>query len=666
MNKKFLVRLSKNENALVIKAGVSFAMYRLRIGRHLFFLVFALLFSANAFAQLGLRLEVSSRSIGKDEVLQVSYSVQNASELNGRLSVTDFPGWQIVSGPQTSQETSIINGVRSSSIGYVYLLMPQKTGTLSIPGASIVADGKQLTCAGTTIHVSNQSSGRNVPPSGASGGAGSRLSGLQSLLDQLAGNGAEDQPESGNVLHRGETAAQKIKDNMFVRATPSKKTVYVGEPFVVTYQLFSALGGQSRVTAQPVFNGVSVLDLTKDSQPEMVTVGNKRYRAFLVRKVQLTALQSGTVSLGSVETSNEIPFATYDDPYHTQTYTQLLRNPEVTVEAKALPEAGRPADFSGAVGRFHIRATPRTALLSVGENNSLHIEISGEGNLLPATMPQVTWPSGVEHYDPKDSQSVDKRSTPVQVSKVFDVPFIGHKQGKVAFAPIAFSYFDPNDGTYKTIKSDPFTVEFSAPLPTNVDNDNQFGTDISLIAKIVGGLAVALLLILVAIKAAKKNKKKPKKKSETEQQRSDQAAPWNLDKKEKTQPKEPVADAAAHTANTDQPEVAQPVFQPQKNFDIELQKIMLCTDKSEMYALGATAAQEILATYLHVPIQSKDKLLELLQQSSVTETEKQNIAHAMQSLQDQCNRGLYSPLFSESDKLSLIDGLNGLRTWTRI
>ncbi|PZP49759.1 MAG: hypothetical protein DI598_07105, partial [Pseudopedobacter saltans] len=129
-------------------------MDRLHMGKKIGLLIFVLLIGANVFAQLGLKLDVSSHSIGKDEVVQVSYTVQNASELNSNLSVSRFPGWKIVSGPQTSQETSIINGVRSSSIGYVYLLMPQKTGTLSIPGATITADGKQLSCSGTTIKVS--------------------------------------------------------------------------------------------------------------------------------------------------------------------------------------------------------------------------------------------------------------------------------------------------------------------------------------------------------------------------------------------------------------------------------------------------------------------------------------------------------------------------------
>ncbi len=640
-------------------------MSRPHFGKSLFFLFFALLASVSLMAQVALKLEVSSNAIGKDEVLQVSYSVKNASELNSGLSVSSFPGWKIVSGPQTSQETSIVNGVTSSSIGYVYLLLPQKTGKLSIPGATITADGKKLSCAGTTIQVSNQPSNGGSMPSNSGGGSG--MSGLQSLLDQFAG-GSPDEVESGNVLHRGESAEQKIKDNMFVRATPNKKSVYVGEPFVVTYQLYSALGGQSKVTAQPSFTGVSVLDLTKESQPEMVTVGNRRYRAFLIRKVQLTALQPGSIALGSVETSNEIPFTAYDDPYHQQTYTQLLKNPAVNVEAKALPEAGKPADFSGAVGRFQIHVVPQNSQLPAGENNTLHIEITGEGNLLPATMPQVSWPEGVEHYDPKDSQSVDKRNFPVLVSKVFEVPFIGDKQGKVTFSPVSFSYFDPNDGAYKTIKSDPFTVEFTAPLPKKTNNDNSFGTSITSVAKILGGVTVAILLILLIVKATKKNKKLPNRnKEEKKEQKSDEAAPWNLEKKENNLEKETVSNTPPTLSNTEtvaQSSETKTEDQQKKNFDIELQRIMLCTNKSEMYGLGSNMIQELLAIYLNVPVQSKDQLLQILQQSSKTESDKGNILQSVQSLQDQINRGLYSPLFSDADKLHLVDGLNDLRKWT--
>ncbi|WP_448672874.1 MULTISPECIES: BatD family protein [Chitinophagaceae] len=638
-------------------------MNRWHIGKKILLALFTLLVTVNVFAQLGFKLDVSSRSIGKDEVLQVSYTVQNAAELNRGVSVVGFPGWKVVSGPQTSQETSIINGVQSSSIGYIYLLMPQKTGTLSIPGASVVADGKTLTCAGTTIQVSNQSSGRNNIPSGSTSGGG--FGGLQALLDQLSGG--EEQPESSNVLHKGETAEQKVKDNMFVRATPSKHTVYVGEPFVVTYQLYSALGGQSKVTAQPSFQGVSVVDLTKESQPEMVTVNNKRYRAFLIRKVQLTALQPGKIALGTVETSNDIPFTSYDDPYNPQTYTQLIKNPEVTVDAKPLPEAGKPANFSGAIGNFQIRAIPQNTTLPAGENNILHIEITGEGNILPATMPQVEWPAGVEHYDPKDSQNVDKRTFPVRVSKVFDVPFIGDKQGKVAFKPITFSYFDTDAGVYKTIQSDPFTVQFTAPLPKKENADNSFGTGITTIAKVLGGLVLAILLVLLIIKAMKKSKQQPQSdKQDILDQKKDEAAPWNLEKKEKEIRTEAVANTTImpppNTENTIQQEEERSV----KNFNIELQRILLCTNKSEMYEMGSNMVQELLAAYLNVPVQSKKQLLDVLKQSSTSETEKENILGTVQSLQDQINRGLYSPLFSEADKLNLIDGLNKLRKWVKL
>lgn|GEM_PF-4661084 len=619
--------------------------------------------TVNVFAQLGLKLEVSSQSIGKDEVLQVSYSVKNASELNSQLSVSRFPGWKIVSGPQTSQETSIINGARSSSIGYVYLLMPQKTGRLSIPGASIVADGKQLTCSGTTIEVSSQSSGGGIP-SPSSGGGG--LAGLQSLLDQLAGSG-QDEPETGNVLHRGETAEQKIKANMFVRATPSKKSVYVGEPFAVTYQLYSSLGGQSKVTAQPSFKGVSVLDLTKETQPEMVTVEGKRYRAFLIRKVQLTPLQPGTISLGTVETSNEIPFTSYDDPYNRQTYTQLLQNPAVTVDAKPLPNTGKPANFSGAIGNFWIRVTPQQNNLPAGENNSLHIEIAGEGNLQPVTIPDIQWPNGVEHYDPKDSQNVDKRSFPVQVSKVFEVPFIGDKQGKVTFAPIDFSYFDPETATYKTIQSDPFTVEFTAPLAHKSSNDNSFGTDISSVTKILGGSVLVILLIWLFAKAAKKNKQPQQRKKTVAEQKNEDSAPWNFDEKEKNKQPETQPDIVSPYIKTETPKAEGAVLvedPPKKNFNIDLQKILLTTSKSDMYAQGSALVQELLATYLNVSVQPKEQLVGLLKQSSKPDLEKENILKTLDSLQSQINKGLYSPLFSESDKLNLIDGLNDLRKWT--
>src|SRR5690606_18770607 len=57
------------------------------------------------------------------------------------------------------------------------------------------------------------------------------------------------------------------------------------------------------------------------------------------------------------------------------------------VEIRPLPIDGRPAGFSGAVGRFSVRAEVAEHSVRVGESFRLTLRITGEGNLRSFTVP---------------------------------------------------------------------------------------------------------------------------------------------------------------------------------------------------------------------------------------------------------------------------------------
>ena len=129
----------------------------------------------------------------------------------------NIKGFDVLMGPSRSQQSStqIINGnvTSTSSITFTYILMADKEGTYTIPGATIVADGQNKTSNSVQIKV--------LPPDQANGVGGGNNSG-------------------GRTSSRSQVAGSKITNqDLFITATASKTTVYEQEAILLTYKVYT-------------------------------------------------------------------------------------------------------------------------------------------------------------------------------------------------------------------------------------------------------------------------------------------------------------------------------------------------------------------------------------------------------------------------------------------
>jgi len=124
-----------------------------------------------------------------------------------------------------------------------------------------------------------------------------------------------------------------------------------------------------------------------------------------------------------------------------------------TITVKPLPEAGKPKDFTGAVGRFNFNVIPSKTNLKNGESLDLKVAVSGTGNLKLFTLPKPIVPSSVEMYDAVHNEQVQTPLTGMngQISDSYTI--VPQFKGKYPIKPMSFSYFDLGTGKYKTITS---------------------------------------------------------------------------------------------------------------------------------------------------------------------------------------------------------------------
>jgi hypothetical protein len=301
-----------------------------------------------------------------------------------------------------------------------------------------------------------------------------------------------------------------LKQKMFVKVIVSKHEVFVDEPIMVTYEFYTSMriNNQPTVIKQPEFTGWSVQELDFDQGPQFEKINDESYAIYVIRKVQLTPLQAGTLSLGISVVSSFVQLPNPDDAFVTKKYTIPVSNKDVTIEVNELPQKNKPQDFNGVAGIFNIFAKIDSNAIPVGENGHLIVTIRGSGNFDAITKPDITWPAHTDFFEGNDSQHVDQSAFPITAERVFDIPFVGKQQGNVVIAPIRFSFFNTYTETYQTISTDSIKITFTKALAKKEKFDNIVDYDISNRKYLWIVPAIALTVALLGFISYKRNKRR--------------------------------------------------------------------------------------------------------------------------------------------------------------
>lgn len=441
----------------------------MRLGSHKISLLLLLIAGFSTNAQVKVSASISPAEIGKDEYAQYKLIVENAVVVQ-QIVPPALKNFIIVSGPNQESGMTIVNGVVKKFIGLNFVIKPKNTGVLTIPAGYAKADDRDYRSNTVKLKVNARSSGN----SGAAA-----LSSPFGSIDPFAA--PERRPNySDYVLSKGENPVDKIKRNMLVRVETDKKTSYVGEPIVATYKLYTRLKSESNMTKNPTFNGFSVLDqqLPNDISSTVEKYEGKEYNVYVIRKVQLYPLLAGNLELGIAEIENNINFIKAEfinqnnpleeifkeltnatlPPEAVVTQKVILQSKPITVLVKPLPEAGKPANFKGAVGSFSIESRIEKNSFSTDDAGNMAIIIAGEGNMQMITAPVIDWPASMEAFDSKTTDDLFRGTVPVSGRKFIEYPFIVAKPGNYTLPIVSFSFFDTRDGKYKTVTSKPLQI----------------------------------------------------------------------------------------------------------------------------------------------------------------------------------------------------------------
>ena len=141
-----------------------------------------------------------------------------------------------------------------------------------------------------------------------------------------------------------------------------------------------------------------------------------------------------------------------------QEVKKTVMAPAVTLQVDPLPTP-KPANFSGAVGKFTVKANLTPQQLKANDATTLRMTITGTGNMKLIKAPTVAWPKDFESYDPKTEDKTHIGATGSSGSMLYDYIAVPRHQGKFELPPVEFCYFDPDAREYKTIATEGYTID---------------------------------------------------------------------------------------------------------------------------------------------------------------------------------------------------------------
>ncbi len=364
-----------------------------------------------------------------------------------------------------SQSISFVNGQISSSVTHTFVLVPRVVGTALIPPITVSAGGATARTEPIEIQVVRQAG----PPVPAGQAPAVQAQPAQTPAPRPAATSRQTARPSG-------TAA--VPD-VFVTMELDKRKAFVNEQVTLSVQFHTAvslLGNPQYVP--PQLEGFLAEDLPPLRHYNETRNGRNYYVTEI--KTALFPLRTGRLTIGAATVHCQVQQQTNVDPFSPDFFerffsqglmtaqTRTLSSQPLKLEVTALPDAGKPIDFSGAVGRFSLAAATDKNRTKVGDAVNLTLTIQGTGDLKAIAEPAMPSLPSWRVFDPVTSVNLQKKGDLVQGSKIIRTVLVPRVSGDLAIPPVSLSYFDPTRNDYVRLRTRPLIVSVAPGEPNAV------------------------------------------------------------------------------------------------------------------------------------------------------------------------------------------------------
>lgn len=389
-------------------------------------------------AQVNFEATLSKNKLGLNERLRIDF-VMNKNGDN--FTPPNFENFQIIGGPNQSIKTSYLNGEQSFSKTFSYFLKPLKKGKLVIYQATVTIDGQEYKSLPVEVNVTNSVKGANS--------------------------------NSDNEYFDD--------DNIELIASVSKSSPYINEPITIVYKLYykSPINvSNANESEAPKYKDF----FTQNIKIPQLKVNRETYKGQIYnvvdwRKVVLYPQRDGNLEISPLSLNLVLDFPTNKrDFFGNIIYDQaskIITTGSKIITVRKLPDNGKPKNFSGAVGQFEFDIILNKNSLKASESFQAKVKVTGQGNLKLFDLPNLMVPASMELYEPERKENVKTNLSGMSgtIENIYTI--VPKYQGKFPIQELEFSYFDPLEKTYKTLKSQKLNIDvFEGPTLSSNSNEN--------------------------------------------------------------------------------------------------------------------------------------------------------------------------------------------------
>jgi hypothetical protein len=382
-------------------------------------------------------------AVGEQFRLTYTVNTQNASDFRAGNIPDEL---EVLIGPNRSMQSSyqMINGhtSSSSSITYTYIVCATKNGSFTIPPAHIVVGGKSIASNTLNIKVSGS-------PQASAGGSPRH----------------QRQDEQGEIRDAG---SQISGSDLFIKVSANKKRVYEQEPILLTYKVYTLVGLTSLRGDMPDLKSFYTQEVSLPTQKSfsIETFNGRPYKTTTWSQYVMFPQMTGKLQIPSITFEGIVVQQNRNiDPFEAffnggSGYIEVKKKiiaPGIDIQVDPLPE--RPVGFSGGVGHFTVSAALNKTETKANDPVSLRITVSGVGNLKLIKQPQIELPKDFDKYEPKVTDKTKLTSNGIEGSMIYDILIVPRHQGHYELPPVSLTYFDTTAKAYKTVSSEPLSLD---------------------------------------------------------------------------------------------------------------------------------------------------------------------------------------------------------------
>lgn len=357
-----------------------------------------------------------------------------------------------------SRRAEDIHGATVVVTSTIIRVTPLVTGDFEIPG--MAANSPTL-----RLHVDVDESVGKPPHAG------------QNLAPPPRAGALEPQPPRAAALEGIRLTAD---GSAFVRLVLPQREVFVGESVPVDIEVGVRPGLVTSLNGLPTLTSgdFTLNNLSRQPERSARAVGGNAFSVLTWHSV-LAPVKPGSYSLAA-----EAPMTVrirlrpeqeaklddlLGDPFMQNKYGKSVQkelkveSPATVLRVVALPTEGRPADFSGAVGKFTISSEIVPTAAARGDPLTLRLRVSGSGNFDRVDSPMLGHLDEWKTYPPTAAFKPGD-ATGYTGEKTFEQPLVARATGPQSLPALRFSYYDPSMGRYVTATAPPLAVTIAPAL----------------------------------------------------------------------------------------------------------------------------------------------------------------------------------------------------------